>query len=100
MILPDLFRLRLTRIQRSRLILASLLAVAFVPASALAYLQYRTLSEVQQQTRVTMNANLQQALLGARAEAVTDFSRWPDQAFSGTKFTNICAEVTRITYER
>jgi signal transduction histidine kinase len=75
--------IRLTRIQRSRLILASLLAVAFVPASALAYLQYRTLNEVQQQTRLTMNANLRQALLGARAEAVTDLFRWPDQALLG-----------------
>ncbi len=75
--------MRPTRIQRSRLLLGFLLAVAFVPASALAYLQYRTLSEVQQQTRSTMTGNLQQALLGARAEAVTNFSRWPDQALLG-----------------
>jgi signal transduction histidine kinase len=75
--------MRLTRIQRSRLTLVSLLAVAFIPASALAYLQYRALSEVQQQTKLTMNANLQQALLGAREEAVTDLARWPDQALLG-----------------
>ena len=73
----------LKKIPRSRLVLASMLAVAFVPASALAYLQYRTLSEVQQQTRLMMNANLQQALLGARAEAVTNLQRWPDQALLG-----------------
>jgi signal transduction histidine kinase len=73
----------LIQIQRSRWLLAFLLAVAVVPASALAYLQYRTLSEVQRQTRRTMTANLQQALIGARVEAATNFSRWPDQALLG-----------------
>jgi two-component system, OmpR family, phosphate regulon sensor histidine kinase PhoR len=63
--------------------LASLLAVAFVPASALAYLQYRALSEVQQQTRLTMTANLQQALIGARVEAAANFWHWPDRALNG-----------------
>jgi signal transduction histidine kinase len=73
----------LIKIQRSRWILVSLLAVAVVPASALAYLQYRTLSEVQRQTRLTMTANLQQALIGARVEAAADFTRWPNQALLG-----------------
>jgi hypothetical protein len=34
------------RFQNSRLILTSLLAVAFVPASLLVYLQYRSLNQL------------------------------------------------------
>jgi signal transduction histidine kinase len=32
---------------------------------------------------MTMTVNLQQALIGARAEAATNFTRWPDQALLG-----------------
>lgn len=60
-----------------------MLAVAFVPASALVYLQYRTLSQVQQQMHQAMTANLQQALIGARAEAESELYRWPRQALLG-----------------
>ncbi len=88
--------MKLKTIQRSRLVLASMLAVAFVPASALAYLQYRTLSEVQQQTRLTMNANLQQALLGARAEAVTNLHRWPDQALLGYEIHDYLRRANKV----
>ena len=72
-----------SRIQRSRLILALLVAVAFAPASALVYLQYRSLSQIQDQMHQALFANLQQALLGARIEAQSDILGWYRRALLG-----------------
>jgi signal transduction histidine kinase len=70
-------------IQRSRVILALLLAVAFVPASALVYLQYRSLSQIQDQMHQALFANLRQALLGARIEAQNEILGWYRRALVG-----------------
>lgn len=72
-----------TGVRRSRLFLAFLLAVAFVPASALVYLQYRSLQQVQDQMHQALFANLQQALLGARIEAQTDILGWYSRSLDG-----------------
>jgi len=75
--------MRRVKSRRSGLVLALLLTAAFVPASALVYLQYRSLSQVHRQTRQGLFANLQQALIGARIEAGNDFFQWPRLALQG-----------------
>ena len=73
----------ITGVRRSRLILALLLVVAFVPVSALVYLQYRSLQQLQSQMHGALFAGLQQALLSARIEAEGDILGWYRQALLG-----------------
>ena len=73
----------LNKLQRSRIVLALLLAVAFIPAGALVYLQYRSFSQVQEHMHQALFANLQQAVTGARVEAQTDISSWYRRALLG-----------------
>jgi signal transduction histidine kinase len=73
----------LSKLQRSRVVLVLLLAVAFLPAGALVYLQYRSLSQVQQHMHQALFANLQQAVTGACVEAQNDISQWYRRALLG-----------------
>jgi signal transduction histidine kinase len=73
----------LSKLQRSRVVLVLLLAVAFIPAGALVYLQYRSLSQVQQHMHQALFANLQQAVSGACVEAENDISSWYRRAVLG-----------------
>src|SRR5690349_13750411 len=70
---------------RSQLVLALLLAVALAPAALLAYLQYKSLSQVEEQTRQAFLGNLRQALIGARVESENDFAQWLTTTMSGTE---------------
>ena len=70
---------------RSQLVLALLLAVALAPAALLAYLQYKSLSQVEDQTRQAFLGNLRQALIGARVESENDFAQWLTTTMSGTE---------------
>jgi signal transduction histidine kinase len=81
----DVSGVALNSVRRSRLTLAFLLAVAFVPASALVYLQYRSLQQVQDQMHQALFANLKQALLGARIEAQNDILSWYSRALNGAE---------------
>ena len=65
------------------MILALLLAVAFLPAAALVYMQYRALSQVQQHMRQALFANLQQAVSGASVEASSEINSWYRRALLG-----------------
>ncbi len=69
----------------SRYALSLLLIFAFLPAAALVYLQFRSLSQIQEQMHRAMMGNLQQALIGARVEAENDFYRWPHRALVGAE---------------
>jgi signal transduction histidine kinase len=73
----------LSKLQRSRVVLVLLLAVAFIPAAALVYLQYRSLSQVQKHMHQALFANLQQAVTGACIEAQTDLWSWYSRALFG-----------------
>jgi signal transduction histidine kinase len=73
----------LSKLQRSRVVLVLLLAVAFLPAGALVYLQYRSLSQVQQHMHQALFANLQQAVTGACVEAQNDIEAWYRRALLG-----------------
>ena len=73
----------LRRFQRPRLVLALVLAVAFVPASALVYLQYRSLTRVQEHMHQAVYANLQQSLIGARVAVENDFYVWQRRPLIG-----------------
>jgi signal transduction histidine kinase len=73
----------LSKLQRSRVVLVLLLAVAFLPAGALVYLQYRSLSQVQKHMHQALFANLQQAVTGACVEAQNDISSWYRRALLG-----------------
>ncbi len=73
----------LTKFQHSRAVLAFLLAVSFLPAGALVYLQYRSLSQVQERMHQALFANLQQAVTGARVEAENEISSWYRRALLG-----------------
>jgi hypothetical protein len=64
-------------------VLVLLLAVAFIPAGALVYLQYRSLSLVQQHMHQALFANLQQAVSGACVEAQNDLWSWYSRALFG-----------------
>jgi len=72
-----------SKVQRSQAILSSLLVVAFLPAAALVYMQYRALSQVQQHMHQALFANLQQAVSGASIEATNDISSWYRRALLG-----------------
>jgi len=69
----------------SRWLLALLVTVAAVPAAALAYLQYKSLLQDEEQTRQALLGNLQQALIGARVESENDFSQWLRTALAGSE---------------
>lgn len=69
----------------SRTILAALMVVALGPAGVLAYLQYRSLVQVEDQTRQAVVGNLKQALIGARVESENDFSQWLRTALAGAE---------------
>lgn len=73
----------MSKLQRSRVVLVLLLAVAFLPAGALVYLQYRSLSQVQKHMHQALFANLQQAVTGACVEAQNDISSWYRRALLG-----------------
>jgi signal transduction histidine kinase len=73
----------LSKLQRSRVVLVLLLAVAFLPAGALVYMQYRSLSQVQKHMHQALFANLQQAVSGACVEAQNDISSWYRRAVLG-----------------
>jgi len=70
---------------RSQLVLALLLAVALLPAVVLVYLQYKTLSRVEEQTRQAFLGNVRQALIGARVESENDFTQWLTTTMTGTE---------------
>ncbi len=76
-------RVGLSKVQRSGVILVLLLSVAFVPAGALVYLHYRSLSEIQKHMHQALFANLEQAVLGARVEAQSEISSWHRRALLG-----------------
>jgi len=71
---------------RSHLILSLLLVIALIPAASLAYLQYRSLSNLRQQTRQTVIDTLKQGLVGTRVKAETDFLDWPRMALLGDDY--------------
>ncbi len=69
----------------SKSLLALLVAAALVPGAILAYWQYKSLLEVEDQTRQTLVSNLRQALVGVRVESGNDFSQWLRTALSGVQ---------------
>jgi len=71
---------------RSQLILGILLVVALIPAALLAYLQYRSLSNLRTQTRQAVLDTLKQGLVGTRVKAETDFLDWPRMALLGDDY--------------
>jgi two-component system phosphate regulon sensor histidine kinase PhoR len=73
----------MTRSNRAQLTLGLLLGAALVPAAGLAYLQYRSLSEMREQARQALLENLKQRLVGARLEVETDFLTWPRRTMLG-----------------
>ncbi len=91
--------------------LALLVTIALVPAAVLAYLQYRSLAQVEEQTRRAIVGNLQQALVGARVESENDFAQWLRTGLSGAEYhdwlakrdlarIDELAEITRRTMPR
>ncbi|MDQ2776924.1 MAG: HAMP domain-containing histidine kinase [Acidobacteriota bacterium] len=74
---------KFAKLRRPRALLAFLFAVAILPATALVYLQYRSLSQVQERMQQALFVNLRQAVIGARVEARIDISSWYSQAFLG-----------------
>ncbi len=74
---------RFAKLRRPRALLAFLFAVAILPATALVYLQYRSLSQVQERMQQALFVNLKQAVIGARVEARIEISSWYDHAFLG-----------------
>jgi signal transduction histidine kinase len=74
---------KFTKLRRPRALLAIVFAVAILPATGLVYLQYRSLSDVQERMQQTLFVNLRQAVIGARVEARIDISSWYNQAFLG-----------------
>jgi signal transduction histidine kinase len=62
-----------------------LMAVALIPAGILAYLQYRSLAQVEEQTRQAFLGNLTQALVGVRVESENDFAQWLRTALAGAE---------------
>jgi signal transduction histidine kinase len=59
--------------------------VALVPAGVLAYLQYKSLALVEEQTRHASLGNLQQALVGVRVESENDFAQWLRTSLAGAE---------------
>jgi len=72
-------------VEHSRTVPALLMLAALVPAGVLAYWQYRSLSQVEEQTRQAFLGNLKQALVGVRVESENDFSQWRRTALSGVE---------------
>lgn len=71
--------------EASRTLLALLIVVALVPAGVLAYLQYKSLAQVEEQTRQARLGNLRQALVGVRVESENDFAQWLRTSLAGAE---------------
>ncbi len=71
---------------RSQLVLGVLLLIALIPAASLAYLQYRSLSNLRKQTRQAVIDTVKQGLISARMKAETDFLDWPRMALLGDDY--------------
>ena len=80
------------KIERAQWALALLVGVALAPAAILAYLQYRSLRQVEDQTRQAFLGNLKQALVGVRVESENDFSQWLRTSLSGPEYHDWLAQ--------